>query len=676
MTRSPPRCSRSRLFAALFAALFGLLLSASSPAAWAQGVAGFLSPGPLAAPHAELDSITQCTKCHQAGKGVVAARCLDCHDEIRAQVTTGRGTHADRGDTCLPCHLDHRGRDYQMVKFVEEAFDHGTTGFELRGGHAALDCAECHTSGEWGGLEPACVACHSDPHGGEQSTRALTAGCESCHTDQSWEALPLRSTVFDHDLPAHAAFALDGEHGEVGCEKCHDQWLFVPTPHEACTSCHQDPHRAPLSNDCASCHQVRADWRVPTFDHARTGFELEGVHVDVACKACHPRGVTKPVKHATCGDCHADPHRGQFAPRTCDACHSVTRPGFALADFDHSAVGWPLEGAHAEATCASCHGEGPEASYVAVSRACATCHDDAHAGRFAPDGCDACHTPTGWGVERFDHARTDYPLTGAHTSVDCAECHAPHQWAGVPHAQCTDCHVERPHDETVTADQCGDCHTTAAFAPITGFDHASTSFALSARHLEAACADCHGPARFVGLEPACDGCHLPDRPTPHFEGPCERCHLDAAWTPASLGPDGHAATGFPLLGSHGRAPCAGCHRPGLPTSAVGTWCVDCHATDDVHRNLLGDTCGDCHTETAWVATRWRHQRTGWPLHGAHRLAACDDCHAAGYVGTPTDCAQCHLGEAPSGIAAHQIPSFRDCGGCHKPYTWATPGFPH
>jgi hypothetical protein len=652
------------------------LLMLAPPVAHAQGLAGFLSPGPLAEPHAELDAITRCTKCHQAGRGVAAAKCLDCHDEIRAQVRADRGYHAEKGETCQPCHLDHRGRAYSMIRFDPDVFDHDATGFALRGGHAPLDCHECHAGDTWTGLDPACTACHDDPHGADQSTRALAGGCTACHDDSSWRVLPLPAATFDHGRTDHAAYALDGAHQVVPCDACHAEWRFLPTAHDACTTCHDDPHRAPFSDDCQDCHQVRADWRVPRFDHAVTGTRLLGVHRDVACKGCHPRGVLRPIRHDTCADCHRDPHHGQFDPRPCDACHTLLRPGFALSDFDHAAVGWPLEGRHTEAACADCHGEGAEASYVAVSRVCADCHDDPHAGRLGPGGCDTCHTPTGWPVAAFDHARTAFPLTGAHSDLACAECHPPHVWAGLAHASCADCHTERPHDASVPAEACAGCHVTAGWTEVT-FDHAaSTAFSLAPQHGAAPCTACHAVERFTGADPACAGCHLPDRPVGHFEGPCGDCHRDPHWRPADLGPQGHAVTGFPLDGSHQRLACASCHTPGVPAGAAPTGCVGCHATDDVHRNLLGDACGDCHTPLAWVRTRWRHQRSGWPLHGAHRLAACDDCHAAGYVGTPRDCRSCHLAEASRSVPAHQSPFFDDCARCHKPFTWATPGIPH
>lgn len=654
-------------------AVWFALLVAWPGAAMAQGLTGFLSPGPLAEPHAHLDSLTQCSACHEAGKGVTAARCLACHDLIRSEVESKKGFHADKGASCHGCHPDHRGRAFEMVKLVEAAFDHTPTGFPLRGGHATLACKACHSGPDYHGLDQACASCHDDPHGSAQSTRALAQGCEACHTDAGWDPNPLPPRVFDHGDPAHAAWKLDGAHAKAECSGCHPQAKFLPTAHQACTTCHDDPHGEAFSNVCTSCHNT-SSWRVKNFDHTTTGFQLEGLHAGLACSACHGRDLHAPFDHATCASCHDDPHRAQFAPRTCDTCHTVDAAAFKIAAFDHAI--WPLLGEHGAVACHECHGTGPPATYVGTTRTCEGCHDDPHDGRFAPTPCETCHSPVGWRVEDFDHSRTDFPLTGKHAPLGCDACHTePHVFSGLAHGSCADCHADHPHGDALTAPACSDCHTTDAFLPTT-FDHATTAFALAPAHTEAACTDCHTVTVFAGLEPACETCHEPDRPTGHFQGSCGACHQGAHWLPAGFGDAGHEVTGFPLHGTHERLACESCHPTDGIRSVPGTACVSCHATDDIHRNRLGQVCSDCHRETSWVATRFRHQLTGWPLRGAHRLAACDDCHAVTYAGTPSDCATCHRGQAPMSVLAHASPWFNDCEACHKPYTWDALGMPH
>jgi hypothetical protein len=58
-------------------------------------------------------------------------------------------------------------------------------------------------------------------------------------------------------------------------------------------------------------------------------------------------------------------------------------------------------------------------------RRCLQCHrdDDPHAGQFADRACDDCHDTGSFRITGFDHAKTRYPLDGAHRSVACAACH-------------------------------------------------------------------------------------------------------------------------------------------------------------------------------------------------------------------------------------------------------------
>ena len=63
-------------------------------------------------------------------------------------------------------------------------------------------------------------------------------------------------------------------------------------------------------------------------------------------------------------------------------------------------------------------------TYLGLSTACATCHEDKHNGQVG-DKCDRCHTVAKWkDVTRFDHSTARYKLTGAHAKVECAKCHA------------------------------------------------------------------------------------------------------------------------------------------------------------------------------------------------------------------------------------------------------------
>src|SRR5512147_789394 len=69
----------------------------------------------------------------------------------------------------------------------------------------------------------------------------------------------------------------------------------------------------------------------PPFDHFTTGFELDGMHRNVDCEACHVRGVFKGTPR-TCAGCHDGSNRianSAKSPRhmmttdVCEACHTT-----------------------------------------------------------------------------------------------------------------------------------------------------------------------------------------------------------------------------------------------------------------------------------------------------------------------------------------------------------------
>ncbi len=649
--------------------------------AWAQSTGGFFGPGELASPHADLSGITSCTQCHDMGAGVSATKCMACHDRVREQVSEGKGFHADKGKTCESCHPDHRGADFPLVRLEEEKFDHSKTGFDLEGAHAKTDCAECHTEeGVWSGASSACVDCHEEPHGAATG-RPLLRDCEACHGVANWDALPLPVFTFDHGDATQADYALHGRHVAVPCADCHADWKFTPVAHEGCADCHDDLHNRQFSpRACEDCHTVDVKaFALRSFDHTTTDWPLVGNHKKAACEDCHQDGARAhyvDLPHDRCETCHKDPHEGQFKPRDCDACHAATAPSFGAAGFDHNTTDFPLRGAHQEASCEGCHGEGPSGTYAGlVATGCASCHEDAHAGRFAPATCESCHEDGVWEVSTFDHTVTGYALDGAHAEVTCAACHGlgEDRVACLPHAACSDCHAsDSPHEGTAATATCESCHRTAAWSAVT-FDHATTGFALEGKHQPLACTDCHTGPSFVGAAATCTSCHEDDKPPQHFEGACETCHAPAGWRPATLGGRDHAVTGFPLTGVHTTLECGACHTPG--TTTLGPFCQDCHGDEDPHRNLAGNTCESCHSATDWSTIRFLHASTGWPLRGPHHLAACVDCHATGFVGTPTACVRCHQAERP-GDALHADPLARECETCHRPYSWEAPTWPH
>ncbi len=621
-------------------------LSAAVFPAWAQ-----LSPGPLSAAHASLDSPTKCTSCHSFGVGAPQFKCLECHQEIQTRMAAKRGYHARAVDVseprrdCVRCHAEHYGREFKIVRWPasRDEFDHRETGYPLEGKHARLSCEQCHNAAHVSvdelrtfqvkdpgrtflGLSTACVTCHKDEHHGQ-----LGIDCARCHGLEAWKD----AAGFDH---SRSRFPLTGRHESVACEQCHPK-VGTPKPHtrytgrglNGCNDCHQDPHLGAFVGNCDSCHSTR-DWRgrmlSSGFDHSATSFPLVGRHQEVACNRCHGSVKFKePVAHTRCTDCHKpDPHGGQFRQRAdrgeCAPCHDEKgfKPSLFLAK-DHQQTDYPLTGKHLEVACDKCHlPAGAKTIYRLKHSACRDCHEDAHGGQFAGppylDRCDGCHTVDGFHPSSFtesDHGKTRFPLDGSHQAVACIECHkTPAGQAQVyatrfkfPLLSCPVCH-EDPHQR-----------------------------------------------QFEAQVDASKGAPAPFR--------CESCHNKRSWR--EIGTFDHSVTLFPLEGAHRIVSCTGCHRPSHPDRSIrgvqfrdaAPACASCH--DDVHAgqfDLEGKAadCASCHTTRNWQPTRFDHEKySTFSLAGAHETVSCGQCHettreVAGrrvtlFKDTPRECEACH-----------------------------------
>jgi hypothetical protein len=143
--------------------------------------------------------------------------------------------------------------------------------------------------------------------------------------------------------------------------------VYAGTPTD-CYACHQadydgttdPPHAsAGFSTDCASCHGT-SGWAA-TFDHASTGFPLEGAHTAVSCASCHVGGVYAGTP-TDCYTCHqadydgtSDPnHQALVYPHDCTECHNMN--GWEGATVQHS---FPIySGTHRQSrwnVCSTCH---------------------------------------------------------------------------------------------------------------------------------------------------------------------------------------------------------------------------------------------------------------------------------------------------------------------------------
>jgi hypothetical protein len=454
----------------------------------------------------------------------------------------------------------------------------------------------------------------------------------------------------------------------------------LPPPELTCQKCHPEH----LGRDANLLWGPKGQ---KGFDHAKTGYPLNGKHAAVECANCHAdRLIHDPAVKAA-------------------RAKNPKQPTF---------LGLPTQ--------------------------CAQCHFDEHRGQLGSK-CANCHNEAGWKpVPRFNHAKTEFPLLGKHAAVKCAQCHPTvtdaktHADAPMPpysatfmrmspvaHAACTDCHKD-PHDGRLGAD-CTSCHSVQDWKEVKGVSkerafHENTRYPLRGAHATVACKSCHGPfkgvpAVFKGLKFArCIDCHV-DAHLGQMGSPpraCDACHSVNTFTPPIYDPSAHKQ--YPLEGGHFSTPCSACHRtdPALESRAVPIRafvekrqrkdrvvmtrfelpgdtrrCDTCHA--DTHRGQFASRvkqagCADCHQVASFAKVRFDHNReSSFRLTGAHENAACGGCHVLDLGGVvryrplPADCSSCH---ADPHAAQFADPRTRatDCARCHSTSEWKRTKFVH
>lgn len=458
-----------------------------------------------------------------------------------------------------------------------------------------------------------------------------------------------------------------------------------------CLKCHESG-RGVAADKCLSCHSALA-----TRIHAEKGLHAQSGHQE-------------------CGRCHIE-HQGR-------AFDLVFWGKTGRDAFDHGQTGYPLEGPHARLRCQQCHdparigdparlvqgGANVQRTFLGVSRECASCHDDVHRGRFAPAACTTCHAPNAWRpAPGFDHARTRFSLVGEHRKVACDGCHSAdaqggrRRLAGLTFDTCKSCHKD-PHADRLGT-RCASCHSPEGWRVMSaGFDHERTAFPLTGAHRRVSCDQCHKPEAgtsrrvFRGTSfQSCTACHRDPHAGRLGQG-CTSCHTTQSWSAASAAFD-HAKSGYPLLGRHAAVKCAECHAAGRPRRLAHAACTDCHA--DHHLGQLsrrpdGGRCEACHDVSGFAQPRFsasEHEKTAFPLTGAHRAVSCDECHrrvpverlrALGVVAATgkgeteqlrfpsATCATCHAD--PHGGTTARVRA--ECSTCHRTAAWRSVEFDH
>jgi len=645
------------------------------------------------------------------------------------QPTAGQGqssanTRSPHGSLSIPCQNCHTLSGWKPIRAVPE-FDHNTTKYPLRGMHEGVACTQCHIKPVFTNVGKLCADCHADIHKGQ-----MGANCEQCHSVKGWH-------VSVQQINQHLnRFPLIGAHATVDCDSCHKgaavgQFQGLSTQ---CISCHQtdfintksigiDHVQLKLSTQCEQCHSMD-NWMTTKFDHSVTGFALTGAHATLDCSACHAGGKFNTVQ-ATCVGCHlADfnktnnpPHAQAGFPNTCQNCHN-TSAWDPATNFDHNTfTKYPLIGAHATVPCAQCHINN---QFVGTPTDCFSCHQKDftnatqpnHVQSGFPHNCTQCHNTTSWMNATFDHSTTGFPLTGAHTTVQCAQCHVNGNYnLTSTNTACVSCHLKDfqgattpNHVQSGFSQTCEQCHNTTSWTGAS-FNHSTTGFTLTGAHTTLQCTQCHNttfsPNGAYNLtSTACVTCHLkdfqgttnPNHVQSGFPQTCQNCHNTTNWTGGSFD---HSTTGFTLTGFHTTLQCAQCHTtalfPGGAYTIPNGTCIQCHQTDyngttnpNHKQSGLPTACEQCHSTTNWLGAVFNHASTGFTLTGFHTTLQCAQCHTTAlfpggaYTIPNGTCIQCHQtdynGTTSPNHAQAQFPTA--CEQCHNTTNWGGATFNH
>jgi len=244
-----------------------------------------------------------------------------------------------------------------------------------------------------------------------------------------------------------------------------------------CTHCHAPLHC--IGEDrCQECH----------VDVAKERAELNGMH-----------GLLPGTNR--CQNCHVE-HQGREADITTLAFRRIDHASLAKFSLDYHQEDYSDQ----PMNCQSCHSQD---DYRAASLDCITCHaeqdHDLMSSHIEEHGteCVSCHDGKTRLVD-FEHNVQAFNLTGAHTELECKECHNdPELQYGEAPTDCAGCHLEnQPEEHGAFGPTCARCHETAAFAPARLTQH--TFDLLHAGISEQECKTCHNH-RYDEVN--CMGCH-------------------------------------------------------------------------------------------------------------------------------------------------------------------------
>ncbi len=456
---------------------------------------------------------------------------------------------------------------------------------------------------------------------------------------------------------------------------------------------------------------------------SRAHAHLEGIS---NCKKCHELG--KKVASIKCLDCHKEIQKlqsdkkgyhasGEVLQKECFDCHNEHHGRnfeitvFDTTKFNHTETGYLLEGKHLKVSCSNCHqgkniiqniSQRKGFTYLGLGTRCLSCHEDYHQSTL-PSNCLECHDHNGFSpASGFDHAKTTFPLTGKHVTLECIKCHKKNvrngkefqEFKGIAHNQCTSCH-EDVHKNKF-GNNCLKCHNENSFHEIkelSSFNHNQTNYPLQGRHMFLECKSCHKGVYTKRIaHKNCYDCHQDyhksEFTSQNKKSDCQDCHTVDGFRPSNFTLQKHNQLKFKLNGAHAATPCFVCHQKsdGWSFRNLGLKCIDCH--ENIHRTEISvkyipeQNCSVCHNEENWQKIQFDHSKTEFKLEGKHKEPTCRECHFKKddlgfekqlFSSISSHCLNCHKDQHNEQF---EQSSEASCKTCHTYNSWVPDLFNH
>jgi len=406
---------------------------------------------------APAGKVVACMDCHKGNNYTFTAAntdCYGCHETAWNSTPSFGGAVPNHISAGFPATASACATCHPITQWSDGKFDHTAFGFPLTNSHALVanggkvpGCTSCHINNNYN-LQIASTDCGNsqchlttwqqtnNPVHPSAGAPFAAANCSSCHNTVTWT-----TAIFDH---ATTGWALTGSHQlapagrVVACTDCHvgNNYTFT-TANTDCLGCHQTAWQSTTTfggsvpnhitagfstSMCSTCHDTVL-WSDGKFDHATTGFPLQGPHMLPPRTAV--TGAIGPMVNA-CTDCHlGGNYTTGYPTMDCYGCHQsyfTNAQNYGANVPNHVAASYLT-------ACVACH-----TTYVATAwlgavfnhtyfriphhgSVCSDCHQVPT--NYAMFSCINCHTQPNAHRPGMQHPAVNGYVYGATTCYNC-----------------------------------------------------------------------------------------------------------------------------------------------------------------------------------------------------------------------------------------------------------------